>query len=119
MSPVDAEHFRKLLLDERKRITDALDYVHEENPHLDPDASEIRVDNHMAEGASLLVDQEIDDSLMENAERQLAEIDAALARIDQGTYGICESCGREIAPERLEALPYATECIDCRRRERA
>ena len=42
-------------------------------------------------------------------------IDAALARIDAGTYGTCERCGRPIGQERLEAIPYATLCIDCKR----
>jgi RNA polymerase-binding transcription factor len=44
-------------------------------------------------------------------------IDAALARIDAGTYGICVNCGSQIAPERLEAMPWATLCIDCKRKE--
>ena len=49
----------------------------------------------------------------------LAEIDAALKRIDDGTYGICTNRGEQIPVERLEALPYATLCIDCQReRER-
>ena len=55
----------------------------------------------------------------ENSEHVLAAIDAALKRIDEGTYGICTNCGRQIAEERLEALPWATLCIDCQRdRER-
>jgi DnaK suppressor protein len=45
----------------------------------------------------------------------LAEIEAALKRIDDGTYGICTNCGKEIPPERLEARPWATLCIDCKR----
>ena len=38
------------------------------------------------------------------------------AKFDAGTYGTCETCGRPISEERLEAIPYATQCIDCRRR---
>jgi RNA polymerase-binding protein DksA len=45
----------------------------------------------------------------------LAAIDAALGRVEAGTYGTCESCGREISPERLEAYPWASLCIDCKR----
>ena len=45
----------------------------------------------------------------------LAEIDAALKRIEEGTYGICTNCGKEIPVDRLEALPWATLCIDCQR----
>jgi DnaK suppressor protein len=45
----------------------------------------------------------------------LAHIDAALRRIEDGTYGSCENCGKPISPERLEAMPWATLCIDCKR----
>ena len=44
---------------------------------------------------------------------ELQEIDASLKRIDEGTYGICEECGREIDQRRLEAQPTATRCIEC------
>ena len=47
----------------------------------------------------------------------LAAIDAALERIQEGTFGKCVNCGKEIAEERLTALPWATLCIDCRRLE--
>jgi DnaK suppressor protein len=56
-------------------------------------------------------------SLEENAEHLLAEIDAALARIDDGVYGTCGRCGGQVGAERLEALPWATKCIDCKRVE--
>jgi DnaK suppressor protein len=47
------------------------------------------------------------------------KIDQALDRIRQGTYGICASCGRPIRTQRLEAVPYATRCIDCQREDEA
>jgi RNA polymerase-binding transcription factor len=77
----------------------------------------VNLDNHLAEGASLTLEQEIDDTLEENAEHVLGEIDDALARIDAGTYGKCLTCGNQISAERLDAIPYATQCIDCKRRE--
>ena len=55
--------------------------------------------------------------LEEERVRVQAAIDSALARIADGTYGRCEHCGREIEAERLEALPYATLCIEDKRRE--
>jgi len=54
--------------------------------------------------------------LLEQWEDQLSEINRALKRIDEGAYGICESCGNAILVERLEALPYAELCIDCQRK---
>jgi RNA polymerase-binding protein DksA len=47
----------------------------------------------------------------------LESIRVALARIDQGTYGECEQCGKPISQERLQALPYATQCVDCQRED--
>jgi RNA polymerase-binding protein DksA len=117
---IDTEHFRQKLLDERQRVADAIAYLHEENPGtIEDETEEIvgSVDNHLADTASVTVDREIDYTLEENSEHVLAEIDAALGRIEKGTYGVCTNCGRPIEPERLEFLPYATLCIDCKRRE--
>jgi RNA polymerase-binding protein DksA len=75
------------------------------------------LDNHLAETASVTLDREIDYTLEENAEHVLSAIDSALARIDEGSFGICRTCGQPIAQERLQALPYTTQCIDCKRRE--
>lgn len=55
-------------------------------------------------------------SLLKQLEEQLADINQALARIEEGTYGTCTECGNAIAPERLEAIPYAALCIDCQRK---
>jgi DnaK suppressor protein len=49
--------------------------------------------------------------------RELAQIESALDKIRRGRYGHCETCDKPIAPTRLKALPYATECIDCARRD--
>lgn len=58
-------------------------------------------------------------SIVEKMEEQLDEIEKALQRIDDGTYGQCNNCGNYILPERLEALPYAELCISCQRLEAA
>jgi RNA polymerase-binding transcription factor len=56
-------------------------------------------------------------SLEDSVEHLLKAIDAALGRIDRGEYGSCERCGERIGAERLEALPWATKCIACKRVE--
>ena len=118
MSAVDTDRFRTALLEERKRVQDALDYLRSEEPRAaEDDRTEMNLDNHLAEGATLTLEQEIDDTLEENSEHLLAEIDDALARIEAGTYGDCVKCGNPIAPERLEAIPHAALCIDCKRQE--
>jgi RNA polymerase-binding protein DksA len=115
---IDTEHFKQRLLDERARVQEALDYLHVENPgSMEDETQEIPSDNHPADVATITLDREIDYTLEENEERVLAAIDGALKRIDDGTYGICQTCGQPIAVERLEAVPYTTQCIDCKRRE--
>jgi RNA polymerase-binding transcription factor DksA len=56
---------------------------------------------------------EVLESLEGTALAEIAEIRAALAKIENGTYGECVTCGEAIAPKRLAALPYATQCINC------
>jgi DnaK suppressor protein len=119
LSQVDTEHFRQKLLEERQRVVEAISYLHDENPGtIEDETDEVvgSVDNHLADTATVTVDREIDYTLEENSEHVLAEIDAALKRIDDGTFGICRTCGKPIEPERLELLPYATQCIDDKRR---
>ena len=66
-----------------------------------------------AAAASKVFEQQRDLALRDRAEQHLALVDAALARLDDGTFGTCLNCGRPIAPGRLEALPWAAHCIDC------
>mgnify|MGYP000041117199 CR=1 FL=1 len=74
-------------------------------------------DQHLADHATELVDRELGVSLEENSERLVEEIDAALARLDDGSYGQCARCGQPIGDERLDAVPYATLCISCKQLE--
>jgi RNA polymerase-binding protein DksA len=120
---IDTDRFRTLLTEERERVRSTLDHLHGEHPgSLEDETDELATasGNHMGDVASATLDREIDYSLGDNSEQVLAEIDAALKRIDDGTYGVCTKCGREIAPERLEARPWAALCIeDARSSERA
>ena len=121
MSAIDTDHFRDLLLDERKRVVAAIDNLHHDHPGSmsDETGEDAVFDNHLADTATETYDRELDYTLEDNAEHVLAEIDAALKRIEDGTYGICTNRGEQIPLERLEARPYATLCIDCQReRER-
>jgi RNA polymerase-binding protein DksA len=68
-----------------------------------------------AAAASQVFALQRDLALRDRAEQQLALVDAALERLDGGTFGTCLRCGQPIAPERLEALPWAPRCIDCQR----
>ncbi|MDB4678714.1 TraR/DksA family transcriptional regulator [Rhodopirellula sp.] len=61
------------------------------------------------------VQDELNSQLVEVESRELSAIEEAIERINQGTYGDCESCGKPIPLTRLRAIPYATDCIGCRR----
>ena len=99
-------------------MVDAIEYLHKENPgSLEDKKQDDASESHLADTATETIDREIDDTLEENSENVLAAIDAALQRIQDGTYGKCVNCGKEIGEERLAALPWATLCIDCRRLE--
>ncbi len=68
-----------------------------------------------AAAATHVFEQQRDLALLDHNRQHLVAIDAAIARLDGGTYGYCTTCGKAIPPERLEALPWAAHCIDCSR----
>lgn len=118
MTITDTEPFKRALLEERRRLVDAIEYLHSENPGSMEEESgeEAGIDNHPGDLATITLDREIDYTLEETDERVLKAVDAALSRIEEGTYGTCSSCGKPISNERLEARPWAELCIDCARK---
>ena len=115
---IDTGRFRQALLDERQRVADAIEYLHQETPGSLEDETEEIIggnDNHLADSATGTLDREIDYTLEENSGQVLRKIDEALERIENGTYGLCQRCGRPIPVERLEARPWARLDIDCQR----
>lgn len=116
---IDTEHFRTELLKERERVQAALANLRDSHPgSLDDEVEEVAAtaDNHLGDTATATLGREIDYTLGENSGQVLAEIERALQRIDDGTYGTCTVCGKEIGAERLEAYPWASLCIDDARR---
>lgn len=107
MSTVDLEPVRATLQAERARL-------------LGETGAAIVAPDQMTYGsqaaaASQVFAQQRDLALRDRADQQLALVDAALARLDDGTFGRCIRCGEPIAAGRLEALPWAPRCIDCQR----
>jgi DnaK suppressor protein len=114
MSSIDTNRFRDALVAERKRIVAALENLRNENPgSVEEETGEEASDQHLADTATAMHDRELDYGLTENEEELLTATDAALRRIEDGTYGICTNCGRPIGEERLQALPWTNLCIDC------
>lgn len=70
-------------------------------------------DEHDPEGATIAFERSQVGALVQQAKHHLAEIDAATARLESGTYGVCEACGEPIGQARLEARPVARLCIGC------
>jgi len=119
VTSIDTEQFRDALLAERQRVEHALTTLRDEHSgSLDDEVEEVAAtaESHLADTASATLGREIDYTLGDNAEQVISEIDAALQRIESGDYGVCASCGREIPRERLEANPWASLCIDCKRK---
>jgi RNA polymerase-binding protein DksA len=113
---LDLDRLRQALEDERDRLRHAREAVHHEGSLLEETGDlAIGSGDHIADSASETYMRELDEGLEENADHLLVEIEAALGRIDDGSYGLCSVCGREISAERLEAVPYATLCIDDKR----
>lgn len=71
-----------------------------------------------AAAATHVFEQQRDLALRDSERAQLRQVEEALERLDTGTYGTCRSCGRPVAPERLEAIPWVATCIDCARAAR-
>ncbi len=106
--PIPYDRLKKALLDERATLTDQLE-------QLSPVVKEegVGYSTHPADDATLAFDQARDLAVQVNAEQTLRLVEDALARFDNGTYGLCVDCGREIDAARLEAIPYAALCLDC------
>jgi DnaK suppressor protein len=110
---VDLERRRADLLEMRERVLRAAHDIVQDDEG-DEELSSAAGDQHLADHATDMFDHELDDSLEENAEQLVREIDEALERIDAGTYGTCARCGQPIPEERLDAVPYAVFDVQCK-----
>ncbi len=96
---------RRKLIEERNRITGALERLRE--------AMKVEVDVDADEGDPDLIEREKNVVLVAQLERKFEGVEAALRLIEKGRYGTCERCGKEIPTERLEVRPDATLCVGC------
>lgn len=116
LTPNEILDLKKQLRQRKEEITRELratDYFDIERAFETDSVGELsRYDNHPADTATDLYEREKDSALVEHFEKEQKDIDHALANIDNGTYGVCEKCGKEIPEERLKALPTATHCIE-------
>lgn len=113
---LDMEKFRKILMYERTRLVEQSKRLQRRSSAADQadETSELAdYDNHPADAATETFEREKDLAIDENIDDMIEGIDRALEKIEEGNYGICDRCGREISKGRLEAVPYAAFCIEC------
>lgn len=118
----ELEEFRRLLNSLRARVRG--DVVQLTNEALDMDGGDSKSPTHLAELGTENYEQDFALRRMENEQDLLEEIDAALERIDAGTFGQCESCvsagvstaKSQIPKARLKVIPYARNCVECERK---
>ncbi|GAB6875869.1 TraR/DksA C4-type zinc finger protein [Thermaerobacter litoralis] len=115
MRPDVREHFRRRLLEERRRIAEDLRYNSDIGRVSQRESiSELSTyDNHPGDVGTETFEMGKDIGRRRDIQRALHDIDAALARLEDGTYGYCQRCGRPIPRERLEVLPATPFCVEC------
>lgn len=117
-SRLDTAALRMSLEQERARlIADIEEFEAAGQETLSDVSGENNYRDHMADQGSATFAREMDMTLEGHARESLAQIDRALARIADGTYGTCVRCGAAITPERLEAMPETDLCVSCKARE--
>ena len=108
---VSHEKLKKQLREEQRRLKAELAAI----PVNDRGA--IGYSTHQADDATEAFEQAKGLAMRQNTERLLVQVERALVRFDDGTYGLCTNCGCPIDPARLEALPYAQLCLDCQSKQ--
>ena len=115
LTKTDIEHFRQVLMDKRREILVNVNEFEDEalkKSRLDASGDLSSMPIHMADQATDNYEQEFSLGLMDSEVRLIREIDDALARIEDNTYGICEGTGKQISRARLEAQPWARYCVE-------
>ncbi len=116
-SPYDAKFLdeqRRALLDERAQLLGSAERLEGEAAALmeDLDPGDVQFDDESGEGDTLVVERERDLALSSQARQMIADIDAAIRRLDSGVYGLSTISSRPIPKERLRAIPWATELVE-------
>jgi YteA family regulatory protein len=113
-------YFKERLIQEKKQLEEKL--ANSDQYNLNESQTEATgelssYDNHPADQGSETFEREKDLGLRNNAHELYLKVNDALEHVEKGDFGLCESCGREIGEERIEAIPYSTFCIACQREE--
>ena len=115
LTSAETKHFRKMLLEKRKEILNNVNEIEGEalkKSRMDASGDLSSMPIHMADIGTDNYEQEFALGLMDSERKLLREIDRALGRIENQTYGICEGTGKLIRKARLEAQPWARYCVE-------
>jgi DnaK suppressor protein len=115
----ELDEFQRILEAERDRLTEELEAIEEHQPEVENVGVDATggYDEDLVDVASETFEREKGIAIEHSVSDLLHQVEEALGRIENGTFGICDLCGRPIHPERLRAIPYARLCIDCKERE--
>jgi RNA polymerase-binding transcription factor len=108
---MDLAHARQRLLEERAHRQSLAQRLRQEESDAVESSELSKVDQHPAELGTETFERELELTTIIIVEAELKDIDDALRKLEQGTYGTCEACGKPIDPERLEAKPWARFCV--------
>ena len=111
---IDFKTFRSRLEQERKRLTEELEQHNASNRSITMERREGSPFGKREEEANGAADLEKRVAFESRKRDTLAQVERALQKLDNGTYGLCDNCGQPIDPARLEALPQATRCVNCK-----
>ena len=117
LSKEQLKYFRQLLITERAKFLSELKAIVQESSKSPREASGdlSGYTVHMADMAADTYEREMNVNIASSEQEILYQIDDALKRIDDGTFGVCQSCNKSITMSRLKAVPYASLCIECQR----
>ena len=108
------EQFREQLRAERESTLSLMAGLGEDIRRIMDARQDSNVDDeHDPEGSTIAFERSQSDALLRQSRDKLSQITAALSRLDAGSFGVCESCGRDIPEARLVARPSASLCVDC------
>jgi len=119
LTPTEKKKLKQLLQDELGRLQKELADIQERSSRaMDVEiVSEVSgYDDHPADLASETFEREKDQAMVDALEATIGRVELAMEKLKLGTYGICDGCGNKITKKRLDAVPYATLCVECQSR---
>jgi len=117
VTPKDLKRFKELLLAKRKALLGDANHLEEEAVRKSKDEAATTDISNFADLGTDNYEQEFDLGMLETQGETLREVDEALRRIENKTFGICDACGKAIPKGRLAAMPHAKFCIACRNKQ--